>query len=351
MILAFLAQSILHALVAAVFVEALLRRWRIEDARVAAPAPAPRARRARRPARPSCSSSRRSARARGSPPGGRCLPASAGTRCGWEASGSATSRCSCPAASARRSSCATRFRRWSTRSAGRRRCPTCRRGTARPRAPAAARGRARRRARHSGARRSAWCRPRPRCCSARGSASRVLVVSPATLERLRGDELDAAVAHELAHAAHHDPAWGYALIAVRAALFFNPAVQWVARAMVDDIERRADQVAVRSTGGRRRARPRDPGAVRGRPSPAVRRRRVVRARVLADPQGGGRAALRAPGARRRGGADASRAAAAGDGRRGPDVAAVLRRLMPSMLTRHRRRAGRASCWRRSSPRG
>ncbi len=76
-----------------------------------------------------------------------------------------------------------------------------------------------------------------------------IVVSPATIDRLRGADLEAAVAHELAHAAHHDPAWSYALIAVRAALFFNPAVQWVARAMVDDIECRADQVAVRSTGG------------------------------------------------------------------------------------------------------
>ena len=77
----------------------------------------------------------------------------------------------------------------------------------------------------------------------------VLVVSPATIERLRGGDLDAAVAHELAHAAHRDPAWSYALVAVRAALFFNPAVQWVARAMVDDIECRADQAAVRATGG------------------------------------------------------------------------------------------------------
>lgn len=82
-----------------------------------------------------------------------------------------------------------------------------------------------------------------------GARQPVLVVSPATLERLPAEDLEAAVAHELAHAAHRDPAWSYALIAVRAALFFNPAVQWVARAMVDDIERRADQAAVRATGG------------------------------------------------------------------------------------------------------
>jgi Zn-dependent protease with chaperone function len=81
-----------------------------------------------------------------------------------------------------------------------------------------------------------------------GARRPVIVASTATLERLRGADLDAAVAHELAHAEHRDPAWGYGLIAVRAALFFNPAVQWVARALVDDIERRADQVAVKLTG-------------------------------------------------------------------------------------------------------
>jgi Zn-dependent protease with chaperone function len=81
-----------------------------------------------------------------------------------------------------------------------------------------------------------------------GARRPVLVISPATLDQLEGDELEVAVAHELAHAAHHDPAWGYALIVVRALLFFNPAVQWMARTLVDDIERRADQVAVRTTG-------------------------------------------------------------------------------------------------------
>jgi Zn-dependent protease with chaperone function len=75
-----------------------------------------------------------------------------------------------------------------------------------------------------------------------------LVVSTATVTRLSGEELDAAIAHEVAHAMHRDPAWGFGLIAVRALLFFNPAAQWVARTMVDDIERRADRVAVGLTG-------------------------------------------------------------------------------------------------------
>lgn len=74
-----------------------------------------------------------------------------------------------------------------------------------------------------------------------------LVASTGTLDRLDPDALDAALAHELAHAAHRDPGWGYILIAVRALAFFNPAVQWTARAAVDDLERRADGVALRLT--------------------------------------------------------------------------------------------------------
>jgi Zn-dependent protease with chaperone function len=74
-----------------------------------------------------------------------------------------------------------------------------------------------------------------------------LVASTGTLDRLDEEALDAAVAHELAHAAHRDPGWGYALIALRALAFFNPAIQWTARAAVDDIERRADAVALRLT--------------------------------------------------------------------------------------------------------
>jgi len=81
-----------------------------------------------------------------------------------------------------------------------------------------------------------------------GARRPVLVLSAATLEQLDVRSLDAAVAHELVHAAHRDPAWGYALIAARALTFFNPATQWAARAVVDELERRADQKAARLTG-------------------------------------------------------------------------------------------------------
>ncbi|MBP1635254.1 MAG: peptidase BlaR1 [Acidobacteria bacterium] len=79
---------------------------------------------------------------------------------------------------------------------------------------------------------------------AEGRRQPELVLSPAGLEALDARELDAAVAHELVHVRHGDPAWGYALIAARAANFFNPALQWAARAVVDEIERRADHGVV-----------------------------------------------------------------------------------------------------------
>ena len=79
---------------------------------------------------------------------------------------------------------------------------------------------------------------------AEGHAPGELVVSPPALEALSPPELDAAVAHELAHLRYGDPRWGYALIAVRAVNFFNPALHWAARAVVDEIERRADQAVV-----------------------------------------------------------------------------------------------------------
>ena len=75
-----------------------------------------------------------------------------------------------------------------------------------------------------------------------------LVVSSGTLQRLDADTLDVALAHELSHVATRDPAIGYGLIILRAILFFNPAVQWAARAIVDDLEWRADQGAIALTG-------------------------------------------------------------------------------------------------------
>jgi len=94
-----------------------------------------------------------------------------------------------------------------------------------------------------------------------------VTLSPATLRLLDADELEAALAHELVHVRHGDPAWGYALIAARAIGFFNPAIQWAARAVVDEMERRADQEVV-ARGGDARALASDIGKLfeGGRPS-------------------------------------------------------------------------------------
>ena len=79
---------------------------------------------------------------------------------------------------------------------------------------------------------------------AEGGRPPELVLSPPALEALSPRELDAAIAHELVHVRYADPAWGYALIAVRAVNFFNPALHWAARAVVDELERRADQAVI-----------------------------------------------------------------------------------------------------------
>jgi Zn-dependent protease with chaperone function len=75
-----------------------------------------------------------------------------------------------------------------------------------------------------------------------------LVISRATVEALDEEELAAALAHEVAHAAFRDPARGWLLMLARILMCFNPGVQLVARAMVEDMERRADLAAARATG-------------------------------------------------------------------------------------------------------
>ncbi len=81
----------------------------------------------------------------------------------------------------------------------------------------------------------------------RGPRQPALVISTGALERLDDDELRAAVAHELAHVIHGDLRLGWVLFAVRTAMFFNPFVQLMARAIVRDTERRADRDAAEAT--------------------------------------------------------------------------------------------------------
>jgi Zn-dependent protease with chaperone function len=67
-----------------------------------------------------------------------------------------------------------------------------------------------------------------------------IIVSTGTLDRLDDGALQAALAHEIAHLERRDPLMGWWLMAARTLQFFNPVVQIVARQMVQDLERRAD---------------------------------------------------------------------------------------------------------------
>jgi Zn-dependent protease with chaperone function len=82
----------------------------------------------------------------------------------------------------------------------------------------------------------------------RGLRRSFIVASTGLCATLAPDELEAAVAHEMAHAKHRDPALGWGLMLVRGLCFFNPAVQLVARAAVAEIEARADHSAARIVG-------------------------------------------------------------------------------------------------------
>jgi Zn-dependent protease with chaperone function len=77
-----------------------------------------------------------------------------------------------------------------------------------------------------------------------------IVISRGALRLLDGSELRAALAHELAHVARHDPAASWAVLAGRILMCFNPAFQVVARALARDAERLADERATAVCGDR-----------------------------------------------------------------------------------------------------
>ncbi|BDG07387.1 M48 family metalloprotease [Anaeromyxobacter paludicola] len=83
-----------------------------------------------------------------------------------------------------------------------------------------------------------------------GVRTPALVLSRGTLDLLDPQELRAALAHELGHLARRDPAVSWALMGGRALQFFNPAFQVLARAMAKDAEWRADEDAARLCGDR-----------------------------------------------------------------------------------------------------
>lgn len=70
-----------------------------------------------------------------------------------------------------------------------------------------------------------------------------LVVSRGTIARLDEAELRATLAHELAHLGYGDVLLGWVVMAARTLMLFNPIAQLVARAVVVEVERRADDTA------------------------------------------------------------------------------------------------------------
>jgi hypothetical protein len=84
-----------------------------------------------------------------------------------------------------------------------------------------------------------------------------ILVSIGTLARLDDGELKAALAHEVSHLVTRDPLMGWWLMLARTLQFFNPVVQIVARQAVQEVERRADVTVARQGRSRELA-----GAVR-----------------------------------------------------------------------------------------
>jgi Zn-dependent protease with chaperone function len=77
-----------------------------------------------------------------------------------------------------------------------------------------------------------------------------VVVSRGAVALLDGHELRAALAHELAHLAGRDPLRSWIAMAGRAVMFFNPAFQVMARALARDAEALADERAAAACGDR-----------------------------------------------------------------------------------------------------
>jgi Zn-dependent protease with chaperone function len=104
---------------------------------------------------------------------------------------------------------------------------------------------------------AAYGMPRPRLrvradrsplLACRGLVRPALLVSAGLPDVLTNDELEASIAHEMAHAQARDPLLGWLLMLVRTVFFFNPMVQLAARAAAIEVEFAADQRAAHHLG-------------------------------------------------------------------------------------------------------
>ena len=83
-----------------------------------------------------------------------------------------------------------------------------------------------------------------------GVRRHTIVISRGAVSLLDPEELRAALAHELAHLARHDPGASWVVMAARALMFFNPAFQVLSRALARDAEWLADERAAEACGDR-----------------------------------------------------------------------------------------------------
>jgi hypothetical protein len=77
-----------------------------------------------------------------------------------------------------------------------------------------------------------------------------IVISRGAIRLLDPEELRAALAHEVAHLAGRDPAASWAVMAARALMWFNPAFQVLSRAVARDAEWLADERGAAVAGDR-----------------------------------------------------------------------------------------------------
>ena len=83
-----------------------------------------------------------------------------------------------------------------------------------------------------------------------GVRRHAIVISRGAVRLLDRDELRSALAHELAHLTRHDPAVSWLVMGARGLMFFNPAFQVLSRAVARDAEWLADDRAAKACGDR-----------------------------------------------------------------------------------------------------
>lgn len=87
------------------------------------------------------------------------------------------------------------------------------------------------------------------CCTV-GSVRPIVLISEDLCRSLDLSELEAALAHEMAHVSRHDNGIGLASALFKALTFFSPAAYVGIRLYMDEREKAADDIAVRITGDR-----------------------------------------------------------------------------------------------------